>query len=270
MLKLVAMKKYWAFFKVSVQNTLTYRGPILIWLLSNVLALITIVAVWLSSSAGKTIGGYTKPELISYYVVGLFLQWLIGWFPFYGVVDEIKRGSIALSSLLKPFSFFWRKFAEELGWHVVSSVVGLVATLIIALSFRGYNISLFFPEKILLSSLATILAIFAVFSMSLCMGLLAFWFTEVQAADSLFWAGRTILGGQVIPISFIPGVFQTLVKILPFRYMFSFPLEIWFGKLTSQEIVWGIIGQIVWVLILVQVYQLMWARGRKVYSAFGQ
>jgi len=264
------MRKYWAFFRANIQNTLTYRGPIFVWLISNILVLATIVAVWLSSSAGQAIGGYTKPELISYYVTALFLQWLTGWFPFYGIVDEIKHGTIILTSLLKPFSFFWRKFAEELGWHTVSSIIGLVASLIIALALKRYIVFSFFPERILLSIMAIILAIFVVFSMSLCLGLLAFWFTEVSAVDSLFWAGRTILGGQGIPISFIPGIFQTVVRILPFRYMFSFPLEIYFGKLTGSEIIQGIVMQIIWTMAFVWIYRLMWERGRKVYAAFGQ
>ncbi len=52
--------------------------------------------------------------------------------------------------------------------------------------------------------------------------------------------------------------------------MFSFPLEIYFGKLSGMEIVQGGIIGIVWVGILTQLYQLMWSRGRRAYTAFGQ
>ncbi len=263
------MRKYYAFLKADLQNVLVYRGPMLIWLVSNALSLVVAIAIWFSSSAGETIGGYTKPELITYYVVALFLQWLIGWFPFYGIRDEIKSGDI-VSMIVKPFSYYWRKFTGEIAWHLISSLVGLAATSLFIFFLRDYIVIILSPIKILMLFLAIILAIFVVFSFSFCMGLLSFWFLQVGAVDSLFWIARSILGGQFIPISFIPPAFQTLVKLLPFRYMFSFPLEIYFGKLSGMEIVQGGIIGIVWVGILTQLYQLMWSRGRRAYTAFGQ
>lgn len=263
------MRKYFSFCKASIQNTFVYRGPILIWLASNTLSLVTAVAIWFSASAGETIGGYTKPELITYYVAALFLQWLTGWFPFYGVHDEIKDGGI-VSAIVKPLSYYWTKFAEELGWHVVSSSVGLTATFLLAFFLRDDIVFYFSLANFLTLVLTVILAIFVVFTFSLCMGLLSFWFLEVGSVDSLFWIARLILGGQGIPISFIPPFFQTIVKLLPFRYMFSFPLEVYFEKLSGLEIVQGLIIQFFWIVILVQLYKLMWSRGRRVYAAFGQ
>ncbi len=263
------MKKYYAFYKTSLQNAFIYRGPMLIWLASNALSLITTIAIWFSASAGEMIGGYSKPELITYYVAALFLQWLTGWFPFYDVRDEIKEGRI-VSMIIKPISYYWQKFTGELGWHAISSSVGLATTFLFAFLLRNYIVFDLFLTKILILILAIILAIFVVFSFSLCMGLLAFWFIEVGSLDSLFWISRLILGGQGIPISFIPPAFQTLIKLLPFRYMFSFPLEIYFGKLSGMEVIQGMIIAIFWIGISVQLYKLMWSRGRRAYTAFGQ
>lgn len=263
------MMKYLAFVRINIQNTIAYRGPILVWLICNILSLITIIAIWLSSSSGYLIGGYTKPELIGYYVVALFLNWLTDWFPFYWVKDEIKSGEIILSTLTKPISFFKKAFGIELGWHLVSLWIGLLASILLAFFLRQ-NISLnFYFSRIVLLVPVVGLSILITFSLSLCMGLLAFWFTEITAIDLIYWMGRTIFGGQGIPISFIPKTYQLLVKFLPFRYMFSFPLEIYFGKLTSTEIVYGLIGQILWFLMLVQLYKLIWRSGRKAYTAFG-
>lgn len=263
------MRKYWAFCKANIQNTIAYRGPILVWLVCNILSLITIVAVWLSSSGGKTIGGYSKPELISYYIAALFLEWVVGWFPFYWLSDEIKNGEIIISTLIKPISIFKKALALELGWHLVSSWVGLAASLFLVFFFRQtVTFNFYFSRFAILIPVIT-LSILITFSLSLCMGLLAFWFTEIAAIDSIYWMARTILGGQGIPISFIPNQYQILVKILPFRYMFSFPLEIYFGKLTEMEIIQGLIIQIFWFLILVRVYKLMWRTGRRAYTAFG-
>jgi ABC-2 type transport system permease protein len=263
------MRRYYAFLRADLQNVFVYRGPMFIWLVSSALSLVVAIAIWFSASAGETIGGYTKPELITYYVAALFLQWLTGWFPFYGVRDEIKDGGI-VNAIVKPFSYYWRKFTGEFAWHAISSLVGLAATFLFVFFLRDYIVLSLTPIKVLLLLLAVILAIFVVFTFSLCMGLLSFWFLEVGALDSLFWIARLILGGQGIPISFIPPAFQPLVRLLPFRYMFSFPLEIYFEKVSRMEIIQGIIIQFFWIAILVQGYKLMWSRGRRTYTAFGQ
>lgn len=66
------MRKYLAFFKANIENTLTYRGPIIIWLVGNLLSLMVMVAVWLAAEKEGNIADYTKNELITYYIVALF------------------------------------------------------------------------------------------------------------------------------------------------------------------------------------------------------
>jgi ABC-2 type transport system permease protein len=242
----------------------------LIWLIGSLLSLVTIIAVWFSVSAGKKIGGYTRPELVTYYIMAFFLDRFTLWIPFYNIVDEIRNGGIVLTVLPKPFSYFWQKLATETGWHLVTLMIGFVVTAILIFFLRDFFIFHFSPANFLLIILTVLLAIFVIFTMSLCLGLLAFWFTEVYAVDSLFWAARTILAGRAVPLSFIPvGIFQTITRILPFRYMFSFPLEIYFEKLSKTEIIQGMMMQFFWIGALILVYKFMWNRGRRAYTAFG-
>lgn len=227
-----------------------------------------MIAVWTSVRGANLIAGYSKNELISYYVVALFLQWLNGWFPFYWIRTEVRDGSIAGNTLTKPISMYWRVFAAESGWHIVSTPVGLLASALVIAIVPHYFI---FPTSInlWLAVLATILSVFVVFTTSLCMGLLTFWLTNLNTIDSTFWAARVFIGGQGIPISFLPLPLLTVVKILPFRYMFSFPLEIYFNKLTRMDLLWGFVIQIIWIVLLVLLYQVLWTKGRRVYSAYG-
>lgn len=242
----------------------------MIWILGNGISAITMIAIWLSSTAKDQIGGYSKPELINYYILGLFLQWMNGWFPFYWLKDEIKDGGVILSVMLKPISLFKRAFAEEAGWHLISVWFGLLGSLIIFFLYRHVvSIDVVFSRFPLLL-LATFLSILMNFSVSMCMGLSAFWFTEVGALEGVFWGSRLILGGQWIPISFILGSVGLIIKALPFRYMFSFPLEIYFGKLTVLEQATGFVIGTIWIFIFIVVYRFMWNRGRRIYTAFGQ
>jgi ABC-2 type transport system permease protein len=264
------VKQYFTFFKNEFANTVVYRGPVLVWISSNILALLVITAVWTAADTGQTIASYTKAELISYYVVSFFLNWIINWLPIYSTVEEMRSGEIASSTLIKPISFYWRKFSEELGWHAFSTILGTIFTLIIIILFRQYLVLSFPWERILPAILATISAIFVIFEFSLCLGLLAFWFTDVWALDGLFWAGKAFLGGQVLPISFFSSYLAMAIKLLPFRYMLSFPLEIYFGKLSPLEIITGFLIASFWILFFALLYKIMWNRGRKAYTSFGQ
>jgi ABC-2 type transport system permease protein len=264
------MRKYWAFWRASIQTTLTYRGPIVIWLLNSLVSTGMIILVWLSASAGSQIGGYSKPELITYYVAGLFLHWLNGWFPFYDVSDQIRSGRIVVGALSKPHSFYWSTFFEELGWHTVSVWVGLLASLFLSLFWGQYLVFHLGQTNLLGLILAIGLSIGVTYGFSLCMGLLAFWFTTIDAFESFFWICRSILGGTAIPLSFVPETFQLVVRVLPFRYMFSFPLEVYLGKLSTGGLLFGLGMQLVWSVGLFGLYRLMWQKGRRIYTAFGQ
>jgi ABC-2 type transport system permease protein len=124
-------------------------------------------------------------------------------------------------------------------------------------------------QNILLSLIAVIFSISIIFTMSMLLGLLAFWFTHVNVIDSIFWAVRMILAGQVVPLSFIPENLQAIIILLPFRYMVSFPLDIFLGKLSSQDIFVGYLIALIWTVILAILYIITWDRGVKAYTSFG-
>jgi ABC-2 type transport system permease protein len=171
---------------------------------------------------------------------------------------------------MKPASGFVSVLFREVGWHIISSVVGLITSLILLYSFPN-NVFLIVPLiNIFFIFLALTIAILVTFSFSFDMALLAFWFTDVGAIESFFWMGRSVLGGATIPISFLPLWAKNLVIFLPFRYMFSFPLEILFNKVNLIEIFQGLLIGIIWIVFLYYLYHYLWEKGRRIYSAFGQ
>lgn len=252
-----------------MQNTLTYRGPMVVWAISNIISTTVFIAIWQSSTSSGSIAGYTKPELIAYYVIGLFLQWFTGWMPFYWIKDQIKDGSIVGSVLTKPVSFYWEVFFQEAGWHIISIFMGIAATLVFFPIIGNFLVKSFSLTLFATASLASIGTIFLIFTFSLCMGMLAFWLTHITSIDSLFWIAKSLLGGQGIPLAFFPVSLLGLVNLLPFRYMFSFPLEIYLGKLNLPQQLYGFGLQLFWIIVFVIIYKFMWSAGRKSYSSFG-
>ncbi len=264
------MHKYFSLYKAYVQRTLTYRGPILVWIISNLISLVTIISVWQAAQTGSLIGGYTKGELITYFIFALFLQWLIGWFPYYWIKEIIANGEIVGDVLLKPVSFYSKALAREAGWHSVSVFVGLLSAGVVARHLSQYFVVHLGIVNLFLIAIAIVISIGITFTLSVCMGLVSFWTTRVGPLDDLFWMGRTLLGGQGIPVSFFPYPLILFVKSLPFRYMFSFPIEIYLGKLSLLEVFQGLAISLLWLGALIVLYKFLWLRGRLAYTSFGQ
>lgn len=98
------MGKYLAYFTTNIKNALVYRGPLYVWLFSDLLGVMAMLAVWFSVESTGEIGGYTKNELISYYLLTTLLNRFVNWLPFYWIKDEIADGTIVGSTLTKPVS----------------------------------------------------------------------------------------------------------------------------------------------------------------------
>ena len=92
---------------------------------------------------------------------------------------------------------------------------------------------------------------------------------EAESQDGFFWASRSILGGEGIPVALFPVGLLSIIKILPFRYMYSFPLELALGKLSTSEVIFGFVAGLTWIFILTVIYKIMWEKGTKTYTSAG-
>ena len=263
------MGKYRQVYKVSVQNTLAYRGPILIYRLSTLLIVIIVAFVWLAADTAGTIGGFTKNSLITYYFISMVMTPFIAWYPVGSIKREINEGSLASSILPKPLNYFLYKFFQEFGWHTVSPIIGLIVSAAALILFGKY---LVWDQNILQFGLFLVAVTFSAwltFGISYCLGLLSFWFTEIEGITSILWMGIFIFGGQGIPISFFPDSIRPLVELIPFRYVFSVPLEIFTHRLNTGGLLVGFMMQITWLVVFWLLGKFLWHRGLKIYSSFG-
>ncbi len=264
------MNKYWALFKAGSMRMISYKGPTIIWAICSLISLVTVVALWLSVSSGPLLAGYTKDQLITYAIVGVIASAIINFNPFPGAKRQIKDGSFATSVMLKPLSFYKERFVWESTWRIYFTAFNLItfiAACIVFAQFLSFSMEILNLPFLLVTVGG---AIVLQFTLSMCLALLAFWFTEVDSLNSLKWIALAILGGTALPISFIPGLFQVLVRLLPFRYMYSLPMEIFFNKLSTQEIIFGIFIQVIWLGIFLLIYKNLYNNGIKKYVSVGQ
>jgi ABC-2 type transport system permease protein len=101
------------------------------------------------------------------------------------------------------------------------------------------------------------------------LGALNFWTTRTSALFELSIAIELLMSGRLVPLSLMPEWIQRASLFLPYRWTFLFPIEAMIGRLSSSEIVVGLLAQIGWVAVLALLIKLVWGRAIKRYTAVG-
>ena len=169
--------------------------------------------------------------------------------------------------LLLPLSPLYNTLATEIAGKVVYMSFVLPVTVVLGLWLRpaldvaGWQLLAFLP--------ALLLAWLLRFFWGYWLALLAFWATRADALLALQDSLIFLLAGQVAPVALLPGMLQVAAKVLPFRYMIAFPVEVVTGALDPAEMALGFALQLGWLALALGLYRFFWVRGVQQYTAVG-
>lgn len=100
-------------------------------------------------------------------------------------------------------------------------------------------------------------------------GLAAFWSDQASTFDLVLTYMLTLFGGVLAPLTLYPAWMQSILEWSPFPYIISFPIRIIMGELTVEQLINGLLFQIVLVVALSLLAHFVWGKGVKRYSVFG-
>lgn len=222
--------------------------------------------VWMTVAGGGDVAGYTRGGFVAYYLVLILVNQLTYSQANWTVGDQIRAGTMSIY-LMRPISPMFDALASEIAGKVVYMIFVLPVTFLLGLVLK--------PEITLTAdglgqfALSLGMAWVLRFVWGYWIALLSFWATRADALlaiqDSLIF----LLAGQVAPIPLLPAVLQSAARILPFRYMIGFPVEVLTGQLNVYETIWGLVCQAVWLSIAVILFVIVWRAGLKQYAAVG-
>lgn len=257
------------YLKLKIQEVLTYRIVIITWSVVFVIPLVAAASVWLGGEAiSSSFGGYTRQQIITYYFIFLILGQVFSSYIFFSTMDEIINGKLP-QYLLKPFSYFAAKTVSEVGWRLIDTLIRLPIYIAIALLVPQFLHPEISGASLLLFAGAILIGAAIYHLIAFIFGLLAFWFTRIEAFHGLYFVIFVFLSGTMAPIQLYPEPVSFLLRLLPFRYIFSFPVELYLGKLTSVEIISGGALSLVWLVVLTWSWRALWRKGLAQYSAYG-
>jgi ABC-2 type transport system permease protein len=222
--------------------------------------------VWSAAAGEGSLGGFTRGEFITYYLVLVLVNQItyaqVNW----TVGDIIREGTLN-HWLLKPLSAIYQALSSELAGKVVYLIFVIPVGLLLAILLKPEIDTT--PVNIILSLLATLLAWGLRFAWGFWLAILAFWITRADSFLALQDSLVFIFSGMVAPIPLLQGSLQQIAKILPFRYMVGFPVEILVYDLSDKAILFGFLMQLAWLTIAVMLSRVLWVKGIRHYSAVG-
>lgn len=225
-----------------------YKSNFYLFTLNRIIEIVVYIFVWqaIYDQTGNA-GGYTITQMITYYILVFTLSSISNWGVNEDMAHSIRNGNIN-KELLNPLSYFQYYFGVNIGEMGFAIVVG-IATFIIC--------SLFWSVTLPVSLINFLLFIFVIllgipitFFFTMIVGTVGFYSSSIWGMQILRKSIISIFSGLIAPINLFPIWFQNIANILPFKELIYTPINIWLGQITTNEIIFVIIKQGIWIIVL--------------------
>lgn len=234
------------FFKIAFKNSFVYRSSIIFSVLGSIFNILLILALWVfvyQYDNGKI--SYMITYTILSNCIGLFYSNKIG----YAIARQVISGDFALA-LIKPVNFLAMHYYQMLGNICSSFLMRGLSIIAIFMPLLIANAAFNSPAYILFALIAVVLGHILYTILYALIGFMAFTFLEIWPFARLMDDTIRFLSGAFIPLALFPEWLGGIAEILPFRFMYSFPLQLLIGEITPQSIAFAFFIFIGWITIL--------------------
>ncbi|MGB8964515.1 MAG: ABC-2 family transporter protein [Candidatus Cybelea sp.] len=249
------MLPYIEFAKKAFARESTYRVEVLSEIGSLVLRVYILRSLWTALYAQNL-----EPEnlplhsMITYATVAMLMSLILEVDGTRLIREKIREGTIA-TDLMKPISVPFYFFSDGLGQTFLHALL-VVPSLLCALLLVRIDVPA--PATFAVFLLAFLIAYGVNFFLNFLMNCVAFWTLETFAAQLIVRWTTDLLSGQIIPLTFFPGVVGRIVFALPFAAIYSTPLLIYVGVIPPSQWALSIAAQVAWLLLFALLSSLVW------------
>ncbi len=252
-----------------MQQSVTWRGAFWFYVGLNFLPLLGYYFLWSSVFHDRALtAGFSFEAILTYAVVAMVFSRLTWGSPEYGVMQNIREGTLT-KYLVQPVSYFGYYWTSRLSFRFFATVITLPFTALVVFLLRSHLLLPAHAWQWFGVVLALPLAFALNFLFGMALALVTFWMLEARyllyVKDSLL----AFLGGMVIPFAFFPPHVRQLFDFLPFRYLASFPVELYLGRVSGPAAVAGFLSALGWIAALYLLSHQLWRSGLRRYVAVG-
>lgn len=245
-----------------------HKGQLVSWIIADVIKIGGLCFVWLASS--RITGSIDQAYIVTYYVLMLLVGRLMADITPEEGVRQILNGKFS-NLLLKPMNHLSGYIGNNLGSNFFRLLVSIPAFLLgifIATRLNLWAVD-FNPYLIFLALVGVAMGFMINFFLGNIFSLLAFYNKNMEGMRIFYFNIAALLSGEFIPLVILPFLAEYILKILPFRYTLSFPIEILIGRLTNYDIYTGFAIGMVWLVALYFIYKILYSISIRKYAAEG-
>lgn len=248
------MKAYFSYFKLRFITHLAYRAAAWAGIATQVFFGFVYIMVYIAFyESGSSSLPMELPQLITYIWLNQSLLSLVNLFyKDQELFNLVKTGNIAYE-LIRPknlyFMWYFKIIGERLSKVILRSVPFLIFLILLP---EPYKISLpaSFPHFILFLLTMTIGTLLMTAIVSLYPIITTHTLNEKGVVGVIITISD-IFSGLVVPIPFFPKFLQVISKCMPFQYVSDLPFRIYVGNIGLTEGTYGLIIQIIWLVLLI-------------------
>jgi ABC-2 type transport system permease protein len=240
----VSAAPYIEFAKKAFAREATYRVEVFTNVGSLVLRVYLLRSLWTALYAQNVApAGIPLHAMITYATVALLMSLVLEIDGTRMIREKVREGTIA-TDLMKPISLPLYFFSDGVGQTALGALL-IVPSVLFALLLVRIDV----PSA---GTLALFVLSFALgyavnFFLNFLMNTVAFWTLETFAMQLMIRWVSDLLSGQILPLSFFPGLLGRIVGVLPFAAIYSTPLRIYIGQIDEAEIWRALAAQALWL-----------------------
>ena len=248
---------YAEFVRVGFVNTLAYRLRYYTGIVTYFMYVSVYYFIWKAIFAHSShIEGFDFTQILTYIAV----DWIIRSF-YYNNIDQdmaqqVMEGKLAMD-LIKPVNTQLMYISQALGESVFRLALLTVPTAFVLLLVYPLrrpaslgHFAAFFAS--------VVLSFFIVAGINFALGTLAIRLKSILGLLRAKYFLLELFSGLLLPISFFPHFFQSVLAVLPFQYISYIPVLLYLGKINGLGMLKALSVQLFWVFALLALGDGMW------------
>jgi len=254
------LEPYVEFAKKAFSREATYRLEVFTNLGSLLVRVYLLRMLWTALYAQNAApAGVPLHAILTYSAVALLMSLVLEVDGTRMIREKIREGTIA-TDLMKPISLPFYFFSDGFGQTLFAALL-IVPALLLALLLVHIDVPA--PGVLAAFSISFALGYGVNFLLNFLMNAIAFWTLETFAIQMMVRWISDLLSGQIVPLIFFPGVWQTVMLGLPFAAIYSTPLLIYVGTIKPQQYAAVLLLQVAWLAVFALAAAVMWRAARQ-------
>lgn len=255
-----AIEPYVEFARKAFAREATYRIEVLSEIGSLALRVYILKSLWTALYA-QNAAPINLPlhGMITYATIAMLMSLILEVDGTRLIREKLREGTIA-TDLMKPISVPLYFFSDGLGQTALHAIL-VIPALLVSLILVHIDVA---PP----ATFAVFLISFAIgygvnFFLNFMMNSIAFWTLETFAVQLIVRWSSDLLSGQIIPLTFFPGILGRFVFSLPFAAIYSTPLLIYVGIIPRSQWLTSIAIQLAWLAAFAVLSTFVWQAGSR-------